>query len=544
MSDAMTWGRRRSRRRLITGALGGGAGVAALALAACGGDSTGQGSSSGGSSATNATVSTGATAVAAQQQAGGKLLWAANADLNPQSLPYSASVWLFPIQWGVYDYLTKYRGAGLEIDARMAEKYEQPSVTQLTLRLRDGLKWHTGEAVKAEDIVFNIQKIAESRSGVLALAKRVKATAPDAKTVTITADEPLPGVFDLLNYMEIAHPPTFGDELTTGKKVIGSGPFRYKEWIPGQRLVLEKNKEWWKPNRPFLDEVEYRIYPQTSIATAMEAGEIDYTAFLEIPEAVRLSKGKNLKLVPGSAGYTFLYFAANVDHPVLKDKRVRQAINYAIDRTRIQSEVMGGIAPEMTLVFPEYSPGYNKALAGSVSYDPAKSKALLSAAGYSGSAPELPLSFSASLTATEGIMTVIQNDLKKLGMNTRLDKKESSVYIDSYIKKNLPGGMSFLLGYAGMYPSTFLLGPVAPPNFMHFDDVAFKDQLTDWFKKANLKESAPAAFEAFNKLMLDEAFLNPVVSNTSPHLLNNRVQGFSFNVTDEIFMEDLSVQKA
>ncbi len=544
-SETNHWTRRQNRRRFIAGALSASAGMSAFMVAACGGSKNNApapspaGKSAAGSPAPAA--ATGASSpAAAQQKAGGKLLWAANADLNPQSLPYSSSVWLFPIQYGVYDYLSKYRGLTLESDLRMAEKIEQPSATQTTITLRNGLKWHTGEPVTADDIVFNFQKIAESRSGVLALAKRVKATATDAKTVTITYEEPLPGVFDLLNYMEVAHPPTFGDELLSGRKIVGSGPFRFKEWIPGQHLLLERNPEWWKPNRPFLDQIEYRIYPQTSIATAMEAGEIDYTAFLEIPEAARLGKNKDLKLIPGSPGYTFLYFASNIEHPVLKDKRVRQAINAAIDRKRIREDVTNSISPMMTLVFPEYSPGYNKSIAESVTYDPKKAKDLLSAAGYSSSSPELPLSFSASLTATEGIMTVIQDDLKKLGMNTRLDKEESSVYIDNYIKKTLPGGMSFLLGYAGMTPSTFLLSPIAPPSFTHFNDPAFGSQLTDWFKKANVKDTAPAALDAFNKFMVDEAFLNPVVSNTNPHLINQRVQGFNFNVVDDIMLEELS----
>jgi peptide/nickel transport system substrate-binding protein len=536
------WSRRASRRRILRGGAVAGVGLAALGLAGCSTSTKDEPASSAGTSG-GASPAAGAAQPAAPQQPGGKLLWAANADLNPQSLPYSSSVWLFPLQYGVYDYLTKYKGFTLESQPRMAEKWEQPSPMQVTVKLRDGLKWHTGEPVVAQDIVFNFGKIAESRSGVLALAKRVKAAAPDPKTVTVSFDEPLPGVFDLFNYMPVAHPPSFGEELLTGRRIVGSGPFRFKEWIPGQRLVLEKNKEWWRPDRPFLDEIEYRIYPQTSIATAFEAGEIDYTAFLEAPEAVRLSKTKNIKLVPGSEGYTFLYFAANVEHPVLKDKRIRQAINYAIDRQRISEEVTAGIAPAMTLVFPKYSPAYDKALADSVTYDPKKSADLLKAAGYSSSAPEIPLSFSASLTATEGIMTVIQNDLKKLGMNTRIDKKESSVYIDSYIKKTLPGGMSFLLGYAGMYPSTFLLGPIAPPNFMHYDDPSFTAQLTDWFKKANVPETMPATMKAFNQFMIEEAFLNPVVSNTNPHLLNARVQGFNVNVVDDILLEELSIQK-
>jgi len=555
------------RRRVLSG---GALAVAALGLAACGSSNNGgnkgaqntsnsSGNTSAQSTSNSATrqatsasspaaagrVATATAGTALNQQQGGRLVWATNADLVPVSLPYSASVWLFPLQYGVYDYLTKYKGFTLDSEPRMAMGWEQPSPMQMTLKLRDGLKWHTGEAVTAQDLVFNFDhiKAPESRSGVKSLAQRVTAAAPDAKTVTLTLSEPLPGIFDLFDYMPVAHPPTFGD-LATAKQIIGSGPFKFKEWIPGTHVLIERNKEWWKPNRPFLDEVEWKLYPQDSLATAMEAGEIDYTASLNFTDAVRLGKTNNNKLIKGSEGFTFLYLSCNVEHPALQDKRVRQALNFALDRKRVSDEIMLGLTGPKVLPFPEYSPGYDKGQAGSVTYDPAKAKALLSQAGYSSSAAEIPLSFSAAIPQTEGIMTILQGDLKKLGVAAKIDKLESSVYIDRYIKKTLPGGMSFLLGYAGMYPSTFMLSIFDVPNIFHKTDDTYTSTMTDSFKKANVKDTFAEAVKGFNQYLIDDAFIMPVVANLQPHMISKRVQGFNINVVDDILLEEISVTKA
>lgn len=425
----------------------------------------------------------------------------------------------------------------------MAESWEQVDETTLVLKLRPGLRWHNGDPVTAEDIVFNFSALGESRSAVRGLAHLTEPSAPDPETVTVKLAQPLPGVFDLFNYMPIAHPPTFGDELLTARQVIGSGPFVFKEWIPGQHVRLERNRDWWKPDRPFLDEIEYRIYPQTAIASAVEAGEIHYTAFLDIPDAVRLVESEKAVLGPGSEGYSMLYFSMNVEHEALRDKRVRQALNFAVDRERISEEVMGGITSAQRLIFPPYSPAYDESLAERVVYDPARAKALLEEAGYNSDMPEIPLSFSASLVSTEGIMTIIQSDLQQLGVKARLDKRESSVYIESHINRSLPGAFSFLLGYAGMYPTTFFPA-IKPPNLWHFDDPSFGEKLDDWFEQGNVEATAQEAFREFNEFMLDEAFLNPVVPNRQPHILSTRVAGFNVNVVDDIRLEELSLQQA
>lgn len=553
MRDPNYWQRRLSRRQALGGAAVAGLGVGALGLVGCG-SSNKNNSSSNNSNKTGAAASgvpsgraTAAPTAAAAPKKGGKLVWGSNADMNPQSLPYSSSVWLFPIQYCVYDYLTKYKGFTLDTEARIAKSWEQQSPLDMTLHLREGVKWHTGEPVTADDIVFNVKQIGgpDSRSGVKNLATRVTATATDPQTVALKFSEPLPGVFDLFDYMELAHPATFGDQLTTAKKVIGCGAFTFKEWIPGNHVVVERNPDFWNAaaGQPYLDSIEWKIFPQASMAPTMESGAIDYTAELEIEDAVRLSKEPNFQMVKGSPGFTFLYMAFNHHHPALKDKRIRQALNLAIDRQRISQDVALGTTPPMTLVWPPYSPAYDKTAAASITFDLKKAKQMLDAAGYSPSMGQIPLSFSSSLTATEGIMSIYQSDLQSIGVDAKIDKQESSVYINNYLKNvqgqdGLPGAMSFLLGYAGMFPSTFML-VLQPPTAFRWgdDDPAVKTFLTDTFQKVNVKDTEAAALTAFDQYMFDQAFLNPVIANLQLHVLSKHVQGFNVNVVDDIQFE-------
>jgi peptide/nickel transport system substrate-binding protein len=422
----------------------------------------------------------------------------------------------------------------------MAEKWEQTSPQDMTLHLRPGVKWHSGEPLVASDIVFNFQKIIGSRSAVESLSKRVTPTAVNETTINLKFEKPLPSIFDLLNYMYLTHPKTF-DKLAKGEAIIGSGPFMFKDWVPGTKTTLVRNPDYWQKGKPYLDEIEYHVLPAANLATTMEAGDIDYTLSLVVAEAQRLSKQSQFRLHPGSSGFAFQFVNSNTEHPALVDKRVRQAINCAVDRKRIAEEVFGGIPPTTAIVFPEYSPGYDKTLANSVTKDHTKAKALLSAAGYnSASAEELPLSFSAS-AISEGIMTILQNDLKAVGMKTRLDPVDAATASKHAAPPfTWPGLFTGLLGYAGMYPTTFLLatGRIQPPNYLHYNPPGFQQFLDKTFDEGNVEGTRTQAMKAFNEWMLDESAMIPLCAYNF-HLMKANLKGFNNNVVDDIRWEDV-----
>ena len=343
-------------------------GLAGAALVGCGDDDDDDsGDGDGGDNATAAPTKA--------PVRGGKLRWGSNGDINPATMPtYQSVTSSFPLQYGVTDYLTKYSGTNLDkVVGHMAEKWEQPSPLEMTLTLRPGIKWHTGEPLIASDVVFNFEKIIGSRSAVEALSRRVKPVAVNDTTLKLTVEKPLPSIFDLFNYMYLNQPKTF-DKLATGEAIVGTGPFMFKTWVPNEQTTLVRNPNYWQQGKPYLDEIEYQILPLPNLATTMEAGGLDYSASLVLSEAQRIGKNDDFNLVPGSKGFAFQYVNSNVTHPALVDKRVRQALNWAIDRKRIAEEVFGGLSPEMVLVYPEYSPGYDANLNKTYSYDPNKAK--------------------------------------------------------------------------------------------------------------------------------------------------------------------------
>jgi peptide/nickel transport system substrate-binding protein len=245
-------------------------------------------------------------------------------------------------------------------------------------------------------------------------------------------------------------------------------------------------------------------------------------------------------LRPSSPGFAFYMVTSNVTHPVLQDKRVRQAMNFAMNRKRMSDEILAGLSPTMTLVFPEYSPGYDADLAKSYTYDLKQAKALLDQAGYSASnAPVLPLSYSAG-PVSEATFTILKNDLDQIGLKSQLDLQDGAAFTKAlYIDRSVPGSFTGLLGYAGMQPATFLLGRIRPPNYMHYDSAQFNQFLDQTFDQGNVQATQKTAMQAFNKLMLDESFMIPIMASIFPHLMTSKVHGFNLNVVDDIRLEEI-----
>jgi peptide/nickel transport system substrate-binding protein len=537
-SEKNYWQRKAMTRRSAL-AVGGAslAGLAGAALVGCGDDDDDSGNTPAGGASSAAATPT------AQPKRGGKLRWGSTGDINPATMPtYQSSTTSFPLQHAVTDYLTKYDGLSItNVKGHMAEKWEQTSPLDMTVHLRPGVKWHNGDPLVASDVIFNFQKIIGSRSAVESLSKRVTATAVNDSTISLKFEKPLPSVFDLFNYMYLAHPKTF-DKLATGESIIGTGPYMFKSWTAGTTTTLVRNPEYWQQGKPYLDELEYHVLPAANLATSMEAGEIDYTLGLVSADAQRLSKNSQFKLQPGSPGFAVQNTNTNVDNPVLSDKRVRQAINFAIDRKRIAEEVFAGFVQPITLVFPEYSFAYDKQLAQSVTRDLNKAKSLLNEAGYNASsAPEVPIEYTAGSATTEGISTILQNDLKQIGFKTKLVPLDSATASSAAAKFTYQGIFSALLGYAGMYPTTYLLatGRLQPPSYLHYDPPGFRDFLTKTFDEGNVEATKVQAMKSFNQFMLDEAIMCPATQYVFLHMMRSNMFGFNYNVVDDVRWEEV-----
>jgi peptide/nickel transport system substrate-binding protein len=405
--------------------------------------------------ATTASVSAPAAAPTATQQqvkTGGRLRWGQVGDLNT----------IDAVQWAptqnntigqVNEMLIDYDD-DLSIMPRLAESWDQSTDnTQIKVNLRKGVQWHTGRELTSDDIEYSLLRARDPKNPYASTVAVGSAwwtswDKPDKYTIVLKSEKPRPGVFDFFQYFRILDKETMeGPEATT--KAVGTGAFKFVEWVPGDHITLDKNPNYWESGHPYLDGVDITIYKDAqSMVAAMEAGTLDVADLVAIPDAVRLQNDPKYKLYQTHDLGQFFYAYVNAAMAPTDNKLVRQAINYAIDRERFVNTVFHGFTGEVRALpwaksSPAFDPQKNKAYA----YDLDKAKSLLAQSGVTN--PQFNISWSLAGYASEyeQLATIIQGDLAKIGIQTTLKPLDPPTFTQQGLGNNPPfNGMRLSAG--------------------------------------------------------------------------------------------------
>jgi len=288
-----------------------------------------------------------------------------------------------------------------------------------TFKLKKGVKFHDGSPFGAKDVKFTIDSVMDPalkspfRSSWVFGTKNTKVDVVDDSTVRMTFPEEPSEPLLQVAYQRIL-PKDYTERVGVdgfNKSPVGTGPFKFVSYTKAEKMVLERNPDYFKPGLPYLDKVTVRIItdPATRLA-ALQAGEI-MLSILNADDLKITEKDPNLKnnlyLYSG-----YYYMAFNERDPVLKDKRVRQAISYAVDSQEIIKTVIVG-APSHNMVPPAMS-AYD-ATAPKYSLDVAKAKQLLQSAGYANGI-DITILGLAGLQPYQQIAEVVQNQLNRTGV--------------------------------------------------------------------------------------------------------------------------------
>jgi ABC-type transport system substrate-binding protein len=199
---------------------------------------------------------------------------------------------------------------------------------------------------------------------------------------------------------------------------VGTGPFTLKEWVPGQRLELARNPNYWRTDRPFVDAVRLKVgLTQETQMRLFENANLDVLPDIPSADYPRLKQDPKWgKLIDEAPVLTTWYLGMNTEMAPFKDKRVRLAVNYAVDRDHLV-QLRNGRAVKATSILPPKLPGFDPTRKG-WPHDPEKARALLKEAGHpTGFATTLwIISSDQNLKLAEGI----QADLKEVGIQASL----------------------------------------------------------------------------------------------------------------------------
>jgi len=344
----------------------------------------------------------GAAAVPAHaQKKGGTLTYTYHPEPTAMSTIATTAVPVSLVASKVYESLLEYEGAGLKPVPGLAESWTvSPDRLTYTFKLRGGVTWHDGKPFTSQDVKFSIETVVapyHSR-GRTYFGEVAAIEAPDARTVVFKLKKPVPYFLRAFQPSESPIMPKHGfsdEEIAAGKirqarimqNPIGTGPFKLKEWKKGSHIIFERNPTYWKPGRPYLDQLVLRVLPDGAArAIAVEKGEVDLAPMTGLPpaEIQRLSKLPSLVASQdGSEGLgPMMWLEVNLREKPLSDVNVRQAISLAIDRAKLVDVIWYGQGKPARGPVVSGNPNHFDKTLKPFEYSPAKANKLLDDAGY------------------------------------------------------------------------------------------------------------------------------------------------------------------
>ncbi|MBU3955595.1 peptide-binding protein, partial [bacterium] len=353
----------------------------------------------------------------------------------------------------VYNGLVKY-DKNLVLTSDLAESWEvSDGGKTIIFKLRKNVKWHDGAPFTSADVVFTYNclvnpDIISPRSGRFKMIKNVEA--PDDYTFVVKYASPYSPALESWGLgiipKHIFEKCDF-QKNPANRNPVGTGAYKFVKWVSGEKIILEKNKEYFEPTGN-IGRIIYRIIPDSSVQfLELEKQGIDSMSLTPHQykfktDGVEFNKNYNKFRY---TAFQYAYIGYNLTNPLFQDKRVRRAIAYAIDKKALVDAVLLGCGKEISANYPPSSWAYNPDTE-KLRYDPVKARALLDEAGWKdsgagGARQKDGLKFSFTLLTNQGnkmreeSATIIQSQLKDAGIDMKIRILEWATLINRHIDR-------------------------------------------------------------------------------------------------------------
>jgi len=371
------------------------------------------------------------TGLAAEKH-GGNLIIGMNGDPAGFDPHVTTAHTSYEVLENVYNTLVQAEIDGVEPSLAKSWQVSDDGLTW-TFHLREGVKFHNGNPLTAQDVKYSYERILDPDTGCgdawrLSAVKEIRA--PDETTVVIDLEHPYPELpVHLGGFKGMAI--VSKENVESGninKHPIGTGPFEFVEYTPGKEVVIEKNPNYWKEDRPYLDKITYRIIPEESARiSSLVTGEIDIIDSVPPQRVDSLKDRKNIEVGETNSN-AYWYIGVNLAHKPFNNKAVRQAIAYAINHEDVAAAAKWEAATGTDHPVPESSKWYND-------YHPyigkggtEKAKEMLEEAGYSDGF-KANIMVSTAYPGTIRAAEVIQSQLLPLGIELEIRTLEWGTWL-------------------------------------------------------------------------------------------------------------------
>jgi peptide/nickel transport system substrate-binding protein len=332
----------------------------------------------------------------------------------------------------IYDCLIS-RNTDMQIAPGLAESWEiSDDGLTWTFHIRKGVTSHDGADFKAEQVKLSLDRTRQAPARQMFFSVIDSIDVVDEYTLEMTTKTVAPTLPIYLSILSQMVPTEYIDEVGEeefGRHPVGTGPYKLAEWVPGERIVLEANEDYWG-GAPEVKTVVFKAIPESSTRIAdLMTGAVDLISHVPVQDIERVNASPGVEVV-STLGTSLWFIRFNTEMEPLDDARVRQAMNYAVDVQAIIDSVLGGHAVRLPGLIPSHAFGYTPDVPWPYQYDPEKARELLSEAGY-------PNGFSAKFDIAGDLtgdkkeaIDVIVAQLSEVGIDVELVVWEPAVYAD------------------------------------------------------------------------------------------------------------------
>lgn len=395
----------------------------------------------------------------------------------------------------VFNGLVKY-DKDIKLTGDLAERWTVSDGGKvITFHLRKGVRWHDGVEFTAHDCLFTYQKLIDPNVATpysSSYMDILKAEALDRYTFRVTYKEPFAPALESWAIGIIPRHILDGKDINTdpfNRNPIGTGPYRFKEWVAGQKIVLEANDDYFE-GRPNIDQYIYRIIPDnTTMFQELLTGGVDLMGlsplqYLRKSESRRIRENYRKFRYPANV-YTYLGY--NLSSPLFSDKKVRQALSYAIDRQSIIEGVLLGVGQVATGPFSHVSWAYNHSVKP-YPYEPETAKKMLSEAGWIDSDADGVIDrdgrpFRFTILTNQGnnerirAAEIIQRNLKAVGIDASIRVMEWQAFLDQVDKRTFD---AIILGWSlGRDPDLYDIWHSSKTRRGEYNFIGYKNSEVD-----------------------------------------------------------------
>ena len=288
--------------------------------------------------------------------------------------------------WTMYDTLVEWDYDTLKPKPGLAE-WAYPNPTTMVLTVKPGITFHDGTPLDAQAVKFNLDRgRTHQRSNIkadLSSIASVEVTGPLQVTVKLAKpDAALPAILSDRAGMMVSPKAAqeFGNDHD--RKPVGAGPWKFVSWADNQKIVVKRHEKYWRNDRGFVDGIEFSIIPELATGLrSVSAGQNDMVYSLPPRLKPVVERSKTMTLATGPTLYC-LQLYLNLAKKPLENVKVRQALNYAVDRQSFVQAALSGIGEPATMNLPTSHWAYDKSVSTLYPHDPAKARALLAEAGF------------------------------------------------------------------------------------------------------------------------------------------------------------------